>query len=230
MTGTPLVKACRVGVLALQGGVREHIDLLTHIGVVPAPIRKPADLVGPDGARVDAIVIPGGESSVLDRLTRLFDLAEPLRQLVGGGLPALGTCAGLILLSNRIHNPAPAQQSLGVLDVAVDRNAFGPQVQSRVTSVRSEWGQLDAAFIRAPQIAAVGPGARAVAWLDDAGGTDGGGDGRDGLAVGDAGGHGGVRPSPRIVGAIGANVIGISFHPELTGETRVHRALLDLVG
>lgn len=189
----------RVGVLAVQGGVREHVDLLTSMDVLPVPIRRAADLTGPDGARVDALVIPGGESSVLDRLTRLLELADPLRELINGGLPVLGTCAGLIMLAEHIDNPAPGQRSLGGLDVTVDRNAFGAQSVSEEATVETIWGPVRAAFIRAPRVVDVG-----------------------GATI--AGRHRG-----EVVAVTQGNLIGVAFHPELTGDTTVHQELLKLV-
>lgn len=210
-------RAVRVGVLALQGGVREHMLLLESMGHEAVPIRRQEHLLGADGARVDALVLPGGESSVLDRLCRQFGLADPLRRLIEEGLPALGTCAGLIYLAAEILNPAPGQEGLGVLPVAVDRNAFGSQAHSAVSEVRSEWGDLRAAFIRAPRISGIRPGAHAAAWLDappsPSTGRRAGGDAEQDAAV---------------VGAASGTVIGISFHPELSGETRVHEALVRL--
>lgn len=190
----------RVGVLALQGGVREHIDALASLEALPVPIRRPADLVGPDGVRVDALVLPGGESSVLDRLARIFGLIDPLRDAIEQGLPTLGTCAGLILLARQIKNPAPGQGGLGVLDVAVDRNAFGRQVDSEVAQLQTIWGPVRAAFIRAPRIVRVGQGVIEAA-----------------------------RHRGQVVAVEQGNVIGIAFHPELTGDATVHRRLLSLV-
>ncbi|KAB1642578.1 pyridoxal 5'-phosphate synthase glutaminase subunit PdxT [Gulosibacter chungangensis] len=197
LTGAP-----RIGILGLQGGVREHATLVESLDAQPVQIRKPADLLGPDGARVDALILPGGESSVIDRLARMFGLDVPLKELIGQGLPTLGTCAGLILLAKNIENPAPGQQSLGVLDITVNRNAFGPQVESAEADLATEWGAIRAAFIRAPQIVSVdGVDARVMARFGDA-----------------------------IVGVEQGNVLGVSFHPELTGDTVLHRRLLELVG
>ncbi|WP_416442711.1 pyridoxal 5'-phosphate synthase glutaminase subunit PdxT [Leucobacter sp. HNU] len=120
----------RAGVLALQGGVAEHARMLERLGAEVSLVRRERDLAGPDGPRLDALVLPGGESSTQDRLLRLLDLAEPLRAAISGGLPTLGTCAGLILLAREVLDPAPDQRSLGFLDVAVRRNAFGAQLAS----------------------------------------------------------------------------------------------------
>jgi len=187
----------RVGVLALQGGVREHAELLIGLGASVSYLRTPSDLVGADGVRVDALVLPGGESSTIDRLLRIFGLFEPLRDAVAAGLPTLGTCAGLVLLAKRVLDPAPGQQSLGVLDVDVRRNAFGSQVDSAEVHLDTTLGPAEVAFIRAPRVERVGPGVEVLTRRDDA-------------VVA-------VRQGP---------ITAISFHPELTGEPLFHRALL----
>ena len=133
----------RVGVVALQGGVLEHVDLLVSLGADAVPLRRPEDLLGADGLRVDALVLPGGESSTIDRLLRLFGLGEPLRQAIEAGLPTLGTCAGMIQLAAEILDPAPGQGSLGVLDVSVRRNAFGRQLDSAEVHLDTEWGPAE---------------------------------------------------------------------------------------
>ncbi|GAA2182803.1 pyridoxal 5'-phosphate synthase glutaminase subunit PdxT [Brooklawnia cerclae] len=187
-----------VGVLALQGGVREHERLLESLGVGVAPLRTPSDLTGPDGLRVDGVVLPGGESSTIDRLLRTFGLFEPLRAAIAGGLPTLGTCAGLVLLARRVLDPAPGQQSLAVLDVTVRRNAFGPQVDSAETDLATAYGSARVAFIRAPMVAAQGTGVQVLARRGDA-----------------------------VVAVRQGAITGIAFHPELTGEPLFHRRLLD---
>ena len=119
-----MVNAVRplVGVLALQGGVEEHIAVLESLGAATRRVRLPQDLDGLDG-----IILPGGESSTIDKLARSFGVAEPLRRAVEGGLPVLATCAGLIYSARELENPAPGQQTLGLIDVTVRRNAFGNQ-------------------------------------------------------------------------------------------------------
>ena len=191
------MSAPRVGVVALQGGVREHERLLDALGADVVPLRRPDDLAGPDGLRVDGVVLPGGESSTIDRLLRVFGLGEPLRLAVEAGLPTLGTCAGLILLASDVLDPAPGQGSLGVLDVAVRRNAFGRQVDSAEVRLDTAWGPADVAFVRAPAVERVGPGVEVIARRDD-----------------------------RVVGVRQGLVTGLSFHPELTGEPLFHRRLL----
>ena len=186
-----------VGVLALQGGVREHVRMLEDLGVRAAPLRVPSDLVGPDGPRVDALVLPGGESSTIDRLLRLFGLQEPLADAIRGGTPTLGTCAGLILLARRVLDPAPGQRSLGVLDVTVRRNAFGPQVDSTEAELDTSYGPARVAFIRAPQVTETGPGVEVLA-----------------------------RRGDGIVGVRQGTITGVAFHPELTDEPLFHRRLL----
>lgn len=187
----------RVGLLALQGGVVEHCRLLAELGADVVPVRAPSDLVGPDGPRVDALVLPGGESSTIDKLLRLFELAEPLRDAIASGLPTLGTCAGLVLLAREVVDPAPGQQSLGVLDVTVQRNAFGPQVDSAETALVTALGAVRVAFIRAPIVTRLGTGVEELATWQD-----------------------------RVVAVRQGKVTGISFHPELTGDPTFHRALL----
>lgn len=190
-----------VGILALQGGVAEHAAMVSQLGAVPRLIRNESDLEG-----IDALILPGGESSTIDRLSRIFGLSAPLQNLIAAGLPTLGTCAGLIMLANSITDPAPGQDSLRVLDVVVDRNAFGSQVFSTETDLewldpRTNTAQIvRAAFIRAPRVVSVGAEVAVTA-----------------------------RHHGEIVGVQQRNIIGISFHPELTGDTSVHERLLALI-
>ncbi len=186
----------RVGVLALQGGVAEHVEALHRLGVETAGVRRPEDLDG-----LDAIVLPGGESTVFDKLARSFGLAGPLRRAIAEGLPTLATCAGLIYLAARILDAAPGQQTLGLLDVTVVRNAFGSQLDSFETrlAVDGVADPVPATFIRAPVVTGLGPGVRAVCRLDDG----------------------------RIVGVRQAAITGYAFHPEETGDARLHQAWLD---
>lgn len=196
-SGVVLVETPTVGVLALQGGVREHVDLLRALGVRTAELRQPRDLIGPDGWRVDALVLPGGESSTIDRLLRVFGLFEPLREAIAAGLPTLGTCAGLVLLAEEVIDPAPGQQSLCLLDVTVRRNAFGSQVESAEVDLPTTLGPAHVAFIRAPGVERVGAGVDVLATHQGA-----------------------------IVAVRQGSIIGVSFHPELTGDTLFHQELL----
>jgi len=195
------VSTPRVGVLALQGGVAEHVRLLEDLGAGVSLIRRPRELLGPDGARVDAVVLPGGESSTIEKLLRTFHLDEPLRLAIDQGLPALGTCAGLILLARTVLDPAPGQRSLGLLDVAVRRNSWGAQQASAEVRLTTEWGAAEAAFIRAPGIEAVGEDVQVLA-----------------------------RHRGAVVAVRQGAVIGLTFHPELTGEALFHRRLLMVAG
>lgn len=196
-TGGGILGPLTVGVLAVQGGVREHVDLLDAQGVRTSMVRVPADLVGPHGSRIDALVLPGGESSVIVRLMKIFGLWEPVRSAVAGGLPTLGTCAGMILLADQVLDPAPGQGSLHSLDITVQRNAFGSQVDSAEATVDTVEGPVSAAFIRAPVVTRVGAGVAVIA-----------------------------RRREVIVGVRQAAITGLAFHPELTGETRFHERLI----
>ena len=211
-------ESVRAGVLALQGGVAEHARMLEGLGAEVALVRRESDLIGPDGLRLDALVLPGGESSTQDRLLRLLDLAEPLRAAMAGGLPTLGTCAGLILLSAEVLDPAPGQGSFGLLDVTVRRNAFGAQLVSTEAEFDVEadgvaglgqCGEVRGALIRAPEIVSVGPGARSIVR-------------RDGHVLGAT-----SLDAASSSGGLGT-VTGISFHPELSGDAAIHRALLNV--
>ncbi len=189
-----------VGVLALQGDVREHVAVLQRIGVAAVEVRGVADLAG-----ISGLVIPGGESTTMARLLVTGGLREPLTELLDGGLPVLGTCAGLIMLARRILDGRSDQWSLGLLDVEVRRNGFGRQVASFETVVEvTGIGPVAGAFIRAPQIVTVADGVTILATHDHGGG-----------------------PTPVLVRQ--GHALGCAFHPELTGETRIHELFLSLV-
>jgi 5'-phosphate synthase pdxT subunit len=183
-----------VGVLALQGGVREHASLLESLGAGVRLVRRVGELAG-----LDALVLPGGESSVMDRLLRGTGLGEPLAAAIRAGLPTLGTCAGLVLLATELVDPAPGQQTLGVLDVTVQRNAFGSQVVSEESVLDTALGTARVAFIRAPRVVRVGTSVTELA-----------------------------RHHGSVVAVRSGAVIGVSFHPELTGDATFHDALLTL--
>ncbi len=188
----------RVGVLALQGDVREHTRVLTALGADVTLVRRPDDL-----ASVDGLVLPGGESSVIDKLSRAFGMQQPVRDAIAGGMPVYGTCAGMILLADRIANPIDGQESFGGLDVTVQRNAFGGQVESFETEITVAGfdGPVHAAFIRAPLVVEVRPAARALATL----------------------------PGGGVVAVRQGNLVATAFHPEVSGETRFHELFLQLV-
>ncbi len=182
----------KVGVLAFQGDVREHLSTLAEIGVAGVPVKTLGEL-----ATVDGLILPGGESTTIAKLSRIFNLFDPIKDAIADGLPTFGTCAGLILLADEILDGIEGQETFGGLDVVVRRNAFGHQTESFEIDLEFEGVQGDpmtAAFIRAPIIEKVGPRARALATL----------------------------PDGRVVAVRQQNLLGISFHPEVTGETRVH--------
>ena len=173
--------------------------MLRGLGADAVPVRRPAEL-----SEIGGLVIPGGESSVMDKLSRSFGLAEPLRAAIADGLPVYGTCAGLIMLADRILDGIAGQQTLGGLDVAVRRNAFGSQLDSFETDLDIPAvgdAPMHAVFIRAPIVEEVGGGATALAQVADG----------------------------RVVAVEQGNLIGTSFHPEITGDTRFHEYFLDKV-
>lgn len=182
----------RVGVLALQGDVREHAALLAHLGADVVLVRRPEEL-----SSVDGLVIPGGESSVIDKLSRIFGMQEPIRAAIGAGLPVYGTCAGLILLADTVLDKIDGQESFGGMDIDVRRNAFGRQTESFETELDvPDLGErpVHATFIRAPVVERVGAGVDVLASLTD--GT--------------------------VVAVEQGSLLGTSFHPEVDGETRFH--------
>ncbi len=195
-----------IGVLALQGDVREHLAMLAECGARSVPVRRPSEL-----SPVDALVIPGGESTTIDKLLRAFDLFEPLRDRIAEGMPAYGSCAGMILLADRIEGGTADQQTLGGLDVTVRRNAFGRQVDSFETDLvvagvdDSREHPVHAVFIRAPWVEQAGPGVQVLAQVES------------GPAAG------------RIVAVRERDVLATSFHPEVTGDLRLHRLFVQIV-
>lgn len=191
--------APRVGVLALQGDVREHLAVLDALGADAVPVKRPTEL-----ASVDGLIIPGGESSVIDKLSRLFGLAEPLKDAIAGGLPVYGTCAGLIMLADTVRDAIDGQQSLGGFDIVVRRNAFGSQLDSFETDLGVPVlgdPPVRAVFIRAPVVESVGAKATALASL----------------------------PDGRVVAVEQGPLLGTSFHPEVSGETRFHSYFLEKI-
>ncbi len=186
----------QVGVLALQGDFREHVGALDSLGVATTEVRLRDDLDG-----LDAIVVPGGESTTIGKLATRFGLLEPLRDRIRSGMPAFGTCAGMILLSVGVTDGD--QPLLGVLDIVVERNAFGRQNQSFETDVAvPAWdATVYGVFIRAPWVAKVGSEVEVLATIDD---------------------HPVMVAQDRILAT--------SFHPELTGDRTVHRRFLEYVG
>jgi len=192
------VKA-RIGILALQGDVREHAHVLRRLGAEVSLVRRPSEL-----AAVDGLVIPGGESSVIDKLSRTFGMQGPIREAIAAGMPMYGTCAGMIMLADRLTNPIAGQETFGGLDVVVERNAFGSQVDSFETALEIagfDGGPVHATFIRAPLVTEVGDRATAIATLPDGG----------------------------VVAVEQGSLLATAFHPEVAGETRFHEHFLRLV-
>ena len=203
MTSVPTGADALVGVLALQGDFREHESTLQSLGVATRRVRTVEDLDG-----IDALVVPGGESTTMSNLALRWGLMEPLRELVRGGLPAYGSCAGMIMLADRIEGGRPDQETIGGLDVTVLRNAFGRQVDSFEADLDIPvLGErpLHAVFIRAPWVEQAGEAVEVL--------------GR--VPAGPAAG--------RIVAVRQGHLLATSFHPELTGDARVHQYFVEMV-
>jgi 5'-phosphate synthase pdxT subunit len=189
------VAAPRIGVLAYQGDVREHLAILAEVGADGRQVRTPDDL-----GEVDGLIVPGGESTVIGKLAARYGMLGPLRERAVAGLPVFGTCAGMILLAREVEGPP--QDLLGVLDVRVRRNAFGRQVASFEAEVDVkglDGGPVPAAFIRAPWVAEAGPAVEVLAEVEG-----------------------------RVVAVRQGDLLATAFHPELTGERRLHRWFVDL--
>jgi 5'-phosphate synthase pdxT subunit len=192
-----------VGVLALQGDVTEHLRALAGAGARPVTVRRPDELDA-----VDGLVIPGGESTTMWKLAVIFDLMDPLRKRIGAGLPAFGSCAGMIMLADRLLDGMNGQETVGGIDMTVRRNAFGRQVDSFESDIPLEGiasppdPPFRAVFIRAPWVEQTGAQVEIV----------------------------GREPATgRIVAVRQGPLLATSFHPELTGDARVHRLFVDMV-
>jgi pyridoxal 5'-phosphate synthase pdxT subunit len=186
----------RIGVLALQGDVREHVAALRLAAAEPVAVRRPEDL-----EEIDGIVLPGGESTTIGKLLVTFEVLEPLRKALAAGLPAYGSCAGMILLADRVLDAPPDQVGLGGIDMTVRRNAFGRQVDSFEGPVAVEGiGEIEAVFIRAPWAEQVGDEVEVLA-----------------------------RAADKIVAVRQGSLLATSFHPELTGDPRVHQMFVTMV-
>ncbi len=186
-----------IGVLALQGAFERHAQALARAGIASRQIRRTAEL-----AQVEALIIPGGESTTIGKLMARYGLLEPIRELAASGRPLLGTCAGMILMAKTIEDGMPDQPNLGVIDITVQRNAFGRQVDSFECNLAFqgiEGGPARAVFIRAPIIKSVGPEVEVLA-----------------------------RHDGQIVAARQGNCLVLSFHPELTDDRRIHRYFLSM--
>jgi pyridoxal 5'-phosphate synthase pdxT subunit len=191
-----------IGVLALQGDVPEHMRALAEAGAAAVPVRRPAEL-----DQVEGLVIPGGESTTLWRLSVAFDMLEPLRKLIAGGLPAFGSCAGMIMLADRLADGVAGQQTFGGIDMRVRRNAFGRQVDSfegdiDLSGLAADAPPLRAVFIRAPWVEQVGENVEIL-------GTE--------------------QRTGRIVAVRQGQLLATAFHPELTPDRRIHELFVDIV-
>ncbi|WP_308405775.1 pyridoxal 5'-phosphate synthase glutaminase subunit PdxT [Streptomyces tardus] len=187
-----------IGVLALQGDVREHLAALTGAGAEARSVRRPEEL-----AVVEGLVVPGGESTTIFKLARIFDLLEPLRERVRSGMPAYGSCAGMIMLADKILDPRSGQETVGGIDMIVRRNAFGRQNESFEAAVDMagvDGGPVEGVFIRAPWVESTGAGVEVLASVE---------------------GH--------PVAVRQGSLLATSFHPELTGDHRVHRLFTEMV-
>ena len=192
-----------IGVLAVQGDVAEHLRALAAAGAAPVSVRRAEEL-----AAVDGLVIPGGESTTMWKLTTAFELAEPLRKRLSGGMPAFGSCAGMIMLADQVLDGIAGQESFGGIAMTVRRNAFGRQVDSFESDICLSGiaGPPDppfrAVFIRAPWVEAVSEQVTVL-------GTE--------------------HVTGRIVAVRQGPLVATSFHPELTGDLRIHRYFVDIV-
>ncbi len=188
----------KVGVLSLQGDVREHLSALIACGIDPIEVRRPSEL-----ADVDALVLPGGESTTIAQLSEIFDIYEPIKQRIAAGMPVYGSCAGMILLADTILDAKQGQKTFGGLDITVRRNAFGRQVDSFEKDISFDDGSADlirAVFIRAPWVENIGAGVQVLASVDS-------------------------HP----VAVRSKTLLATSFHPELTADHRIHRYFIEEV-
>jgi 5'-phosphate synthase pdxT subunit len=187
-----------IGVLALQGDVREHVRALEEAGAKAVTVRRPGEL-----ETVDALVVPGGESTTMWKLAVTFDMLEPVRARIAGGMPVYGSCAGMIMLADRIEDGAAGQRTFGGIDMTVRRNAFGRQVDSFEADLDfAGRGPLRAVFIRAPWVESVGSSVEVLARAE---------------------------PGDRIVAVRQGPLLATSFHPELTGDAGVHSYFVEMV-
>ncbi|MEO3809134.1 pyridoxal 5'-phosphate synthase glutaminase subunit PdxT [Sphaerisporangium sp. B11E5] len=193
-----MTTAPTIGVLALQGDVREHARSLQSAGARAVAVRRPAELEA-----VDALVVPGGESTTMWKLAEAFEMLEPLRIRIKSGMPTFGSCAGMIMLADRIEGGIAGQQTIGGIDMVVRRNAFGRQVDSFETTLDfAGRGLVRTVFIRAPWVESVGADVQVL---------------------------GVAEPGDRIVAVRQGPLLATSFHPELTGDTRVHSYFVEMV-
>lgn len=185
-----------IGVFALQGDVREHLSILQKIGVEAIEIRSANEL-----SVVDGLILPGGESTTMSKLIDIFDLRQSLFNFADSGKPVFGTCAGMIMLAKEVIDSASGQRSLGVMDIAVRRNAFGSQLDSFETKITFDEKVVSVAFIRAPIVETLGPNVKVLSRLDNG----------------------------AVVAVRQDNLLAAAFHPELTGDTTVHEYFVEMI-
>jgi len=193
----------KIGVLALQGDFREHIKSLSDCGVNALAVKTKEEILD-----IDALVLPGGESTTIAKLARIFDLFDLIKKRIAEGMPTYGSCAGMILLADRIEDAIVGQESFGGINMTVRRNAFGRQVDSFETDLKFEGitqPSIKAVFIRAPWVEQVGPNVQVLAEVKN--------------------GDGSVHP----VAVRQGNLLATSFHPELTGDNRVHKFFIEQI-
>jgi len=190
----------KIGVLALQGDFREHINSLSDCGVNAVPVKTKEEI-----QKIDALVIPGGESTTIAKLARSFDLFDLIKKRITDGMPTYGSCAGMILLADRVEDAIVGQETFGGINMTVRRNAFGRQVDSFETDLRFEGitqPSIKAVFIRAPWVERVGPDVEVLAEVN-------------------------VDGSTHPVAVRQGNLLATSFHPELTGDNRIHKYFVE---
>jgi pyridoxal 5'-phosphate synthase pdxT subunit len=218
-----------VGILALQGDVREHAKAIEASGARAVSVRRPAEL-----AAVDGLIIPGGESTTIDKLTRIFEMAQPLKDRIAAGMPVYGSCAGMIMLANDIADPAKdlsgaPQQTLGGLDITVRRNAFGRQRDSFETELTftglARAGESEtpvhAVFIRAPWVERVGASVQVLASVELPAVA--------GAPAQSEAQNSRIEPEVRAVAVRSQHLLATSFHPEVTGERRIHELFIRMI-
>lgn len=192
----------KIGVLALQGDFREHINSLSDCGVNAVPVKTKEEIL-----EVDGLVIPGGESTTIAKLARTFNLFDLIKKRIADGMPTYGSCAGMILLADRVEDAIVGQESFGGIDMTVRRNAFGRQVDSFETDLKFEGitqPSIRAVFIRAPWVESVGAGVQILAEVS-------------------------IDGSKHPVAVRQGNLLATSFHPELTGDNRIHKFFVEQI-
>jgi len=202
-----------IGVLALQGDVVDHMRALEAAGARAVPVRRASEL-----DEVEGLVIPGGESTTMSKLLDVFDMFDPVKKRLDEGMPAFGSCAGMIMLADEVLDGRPDQRSFGIIPMTVRRNAFGRQIDSFETEIELDGiggGPFRTVFIRAPWVERVGDGVEVL--------------GRVAASAAESGVDAGAAPGGRIVAVRAGACLATSFHPEVTHDARVHEYFVDMV-